>query len=239
MIFSRCSNRNKKVYGTLNPVYFFFVMMAVVIALPSSLAIAADDIYLESLLARARMEHPHRDRNWQILLHYKPTDAASPTSLIDDQKFFLAPDGKRNPSGELEATLRGLFRNDLSGDDAIRCRFPARTAWLLDRLGIDDRRLPEAACRKLDEALSAADPKRTVLVFPSAYINSPASMFGHTLLRIDSSNKSSLISYAANYAAATTDTNGFLYAYKGIFGGYKGYYSMMPYYEKVKEYNDL
>ena len=93
---------------------------------------------------------------------------------------------------------------------------------------------------KLDEALSAADPKRTVLVFPSAYINSPASMFGHTLLRVDNSYQSELLAYAVNYSAvADNETNGFAYAFKGIFGLYPGYYSVSPYYEKVKEYNDI
>jgi len=64
-------------------------------------------------------------------------------------------------------------------------------------------------------------------------------MFGHTLLRIDGKSKSNLISYAVNYSANTTDTNGFIYAWKGLTGRYKGYYSLMPYYLKVKEYNEL
>ena len=34
-------------------------------------------------------------------------------------------------------------------------------------------------------------------------------------------------------------SNGFAYAVKGIFGLYKGYYSILPYYVKVREYNDL
>ena len=78
-----------------------------------------------------------------------------------------------------------------------------------------------------------------MLVFPVGHINSPASMFGHTLIRIDGSSRSNLISYAANYSANTTDTNGFIYAWKGLTGMYKGYYSLMPYYLKVKEYNEL
>lgn len=240
MILRRRSTWTNKVYGTFNSVYLFFVLVAIGVILPAGMAKAADDGYLESLLSSARSENLHRDRMWQILLHYKPTDAASPTSLVDDQKFFLAPDGKTNPAGELEMTLRGFFRDDLKGDDAIRCRFPARFAWLQERLGIDSGRLSTVSCQKLDEALLAADPKRTVLVFPSAFINSPASMFGHTLLRIDNGYQSELLAYAVNYSAkADNVSNGFAYAFKGIFGLYPGYYSVLPYYEKVKEYNDI
>lgn len=65
-------------------------------------------------------------------------------------------------------------------------------------------------------------------------------MFGHTFLRIDSSMKSKMLSYAINYAAdANTQTeSGMLFAVKGLFGGYYGKYSLLPYYEKIKEYRD-
>ena len=65
-------------------------------------------------------------------------------------------------------------------------------------------------------------------------------MFGHTFLRIDSSYNSKLLSYAVNYAAdANTETeNGFIFAIKGLFGGYMGKYSLLPYYDKLKEYRD-
>jgi len=64
-------------------------------------------------------------------------------------------------------------------------------------------------------------------------------MFGHTLIRIDSAENSSLLSYAINYAATGDDINGLLFAFKGIFGFYRGYFSILPYYQKVKEYGDI
>ncbi len=78
------------------------------------------------------------------------------------------------------------------------------------------------------------------MIFSSAHINSPASMFGHTFLRIDTSFKSKLLSHAVNYAAnANQNTeNGFMFAIKGLFGGYFGQYSLLPYYDKLKEYRD-
>jgi len=70
-------------------------------------------------------------------------------------------------------------------------------------------------------------------------MNSPASMFGHTLLIINTAYESKLVSYAINYSASSNETNGFVFAFKGIFGFYEGYFSIMPYYEKLQEYNDI
>ncbi|MDH5447357.1 MAG: DUF4105 domain-containing protein, partial [Gammaproteobacteria bacterium] len=48
-----------------------------------------------------------------------------------------------------------------------------------------------------------------------------------------------LSSYSINFAAETDETNGALFAIKGIIGGYPGRFSIMPYYEKVRQYNDM
>jgi len=77
------------------------------------------------------------------------------------------------------------------------------------------------------------------LVFASAYINSPASAFGHTFLRFDKDLNTPLLSYAVNYSAKTSEEKGFSYAYKGLFGGYEGRYSIDRYYKKLKEYSSL
>jgi hypothetical protein len=71
-------------------------------------------------------------------------------------------------------------------------------------------------------------------------MNAPASMFGHTFLRLDSAYESPLLSYAVNYAA-TIDRkdSGIAYAFKGILGYYPGYYSILPYYAKVREYANM
>jgi uncharacterized protein DUF4105 len=224
------------VYRTLRPVYLFFA--AVILFSFRPVAAMGNDAYVDVLAATAREMNLQSDRYWDVLLHYKRSGSGK-KSLIDDPRFFLAPDGKTNPSAELEATIRGFFREAEPGDDHPRCRFAARYAWLKERLDIDESKLPPAACRKLDEALTLINPKSAVLVFPAAHGNGPASMFGHTLLRIDGTFKSDLLSYAVNYAAFADDTNGLLYAFKGTFGFYKGFYSILPYYEKVKEYSDM
>ncbi|MDD2448234.1 MAG: DUF4105 domain-containing protein [Sulfurimonas sp.] len=159
-------------------------------------------------------------------------------SEIDDANFFLSKDGKKNAKKELDATIIALLNETNFDDNSTACRFPARKAWLKDKLDI--KKFPEVSCEEYDSILKRLNPKSATLVFPSAHINSPASMFGHTFLRINSGYKSKLLSYAINYAAdANPDTeNGVLFAIKGLFGGYYGRYSLLPYYDKLKEYRD-
>lgn len=195
--------------------------------------------YVEDLARKALDLRLFEERGWKALLHYGKSIRGEDRSKIDDKKFFLSPHGRTDPQAELEATLRSFFLADSKDGQSSICRFPARYAWLTEHLNIDRAQLPAASCSERDKSLGAIDAKSAVLVFPVGHINSPASMFGHTLIRIDGSSKSNLISYAVNYSAANTDSNGLQYAWKGLTGMYKGYYSLMPYYDKVREYNDL
>ena len=179
------------------------------------------------------------DRYWHVLLHYKP-GLFGTESLVDDPKFFLSPEGKHDPSAELNAAIDGLFAGGLEEQTIPRCRFPARYDWLIRRLTVDLTRIPEVSCPTLEEHRKRIDAKSASLIFASGHMNAPASMFGHTFLRFDSSYESPLLSYAVNYAAQIDrNDNGLVYAVKGIFGLYPGYFSILPYYDKVKEYGNM
>jgi len=172
----------------------------------------------------------HNNRYWHTLLHFK-----NGKSEIDDPKFFLSADGKYNPNEELEATITALIKNDKS----VSCRFPARINWILKQLPELKKDVASYQCHEIEKILDDYKPKSVSLIFPTAHINSPASMYGHTFLRVDADKKTPLISQAVNYAAQTDETNGLIYAYQGLVGGYEGRYSIFPYYKKIKEYNDM
>ena len=199
----------------------------------------APDGYLGELQRLAQEKGLARARTWEVLLHYKPAGSGI-KSLVDDPRFFNASNGSRDPEAELFATLASFFRTDVKEDEEHpQCRFIARYTWLNEQLGFDPARLPKASCAKFDKALAAVNPRSVVLVFPNTLLNLPSSMFGHTLLRINTAYQSDLLSHAVNYAAITGDSLGFFYVFKGIFGFYHGRYSNLPYYEKVQEYSDL
>jgi hypothetical protein len=216
-----------------------FTILLVALLAAAVMASPALSSPVDQFVSRAKDLQLHEERDWEVLLHYTKTLSGGYRSRIDDERFFLSPKGRTDGKAELEATLRSFFIPAPKDGEHTACRFPARYEWLRTRLGINDSQFPRFSCTERDKALGSVEATSAVLVFPVGHINSPASMFGHTLLRIDGSSRSNLISYAVNYSADTTDTNGFIYAWKGLTGKYRGYYSMMPYYIKVKEYNDL
>ena len=214
-----------------------------VLAAPSFAA--ADEGYLGELTARSRSLHLAERHEWNRLLHYtKNLLLPGVHGLADAPRFYLASDGKTNPQAELEATLASFF-SGIQETDAVQnpqCQFIARFAWLDEQLGFDPARMARQPCKRFREWHDTLNPQGVTLIFPAAYINNPSSMYGHTLLRIDGKDqdeKTRLLAYAINYAANTNETNGIAFAINGLFGGYVGTFSIMPYYLKVREYNDL
>lgn len=191
---------------------------------------------LSDLLRKAEEKQLYNEREWIVLLHYIPSGSGF-KSLIDDPRFFLSPEGKKNPKAELESTLTALFKSEEKGDAHPKCRFIARYEWLKDKLNIDENIFSDIECREFNDAYKKVQPTTAVLIFPVAYMNNPSSMFGHTLVRIDGTYESKLLSHAVNYAAHVENA-GLLYPIKGIFGLYKGYFKVFPYYDMVKDYND-
>lgn len=178
-------------------------------------------------------------------MHYVPNLIAPGVhGLVDSRDFYNAPDGKNDPQAELDGTLRAFFSEAEETDEVQhpQCRFPARYAWLAAELSFDQGRMPRPQCRRYRDWRSALDAKQLTLVFASAYLDNPGSMYGHTLLRIDAADqdeRTRLLAYSISFAAATNETNGLIFAVKGLFGGYPGVFAMLPYYVKVREYSDL
>lgn len=212
---------------------FFWIVLVMVFTF-ENISFAGDTQYIESLLEKAIEDRLCEDRYWNILLHYKKT-LFGMESQIDDPRFFISPEGKKNPEKELIATIRQLF---ITEDETLQvdvCNYIARYTWLKDRLNVDFTKVRALFCGGVENV----NARSAVLAFPGYYMNNPASMFGHTFLNIRTDFKNDLLANAVNFAARTDETNGFIFAYKGIFGMYKGYYSVLPYYKKILEYSDM
>jgi hypothetical protein len=207
-------------------------------------AARADSAYVVELLQRSATANLSAAREWHLLLHYRANVFGGYISEIDDPRFFLAPHGKTDPQAELEATLTAFFSTAIVGESRqpAQCAFIARYHWLRSALVFDDRRLPPQPCEQFQEWVHALDAASITLVFPSAYMHNPASLFGHVFLRIDQKGRaaqSPLLGYAVNYSAHTGGSNPVEYVAYGIGGGFEGDFSLKPYYEMVKEYGDL
>lgn len=224
---------------------FWALVCAALFALPLPQgAVAQDGGYLTILQQRARALHLAEAPAWHDLLHEETTVLGATRSGVVSDWFFLSPQGRDDADAELQATLAAFFdpAPRAPRDEPAQCVFGARWRWLAAQLDFDPRRLPAQPCPRRDAWLASLKPDRVWVVFPSAYLNSPASMFGHTLLRLDGAEASRgtpLLAYAVNFAATTRERNGLVFALRGLSGGYRGQYSVLPYYEKVKEYARL
>jgi hypothetical protein len=200
--------------------------------------------YAEQLVQQALEKQLDQKRHWHLLLHYKATWLGGYESEADGMDFFNAPEGKTDPKAELLATLRNFFKDPKSlkpKEEHPQCNFPARYKWLKRELSIDPNQLPQADCSRMESWLNQLEPQSVTLIFASFYMNNPASMFGHTFLRVDSKNKinrQTLSNYGVNYAATVGTDAGILYAFKGLFGYFKGEFTIFPYYLKVQEYSN-
>lgn len=237
----------KKTILTANQYYWHWVIFISTLAISSVLSAspsASSNAYLDGLIQQAQQLRLAESPQWQRLLHYRMPLFGHLESEVDDPVFFTAKDGKYNPQSELDATLTQFFSTRPWGKkkEPVQCAFIARFEWLNSQLHFNPQKLTPQDCNKFNDWYSGINPGSLTLVFPSAYMNNPSSMFGHTLLRVDTPGQSEntrLLSYAINYGAETGSDNGVAFAFKGIFGGYYGTIGIGPYYKKVKEYSDV
>ena len=174
---------------------------------------------------------------WKALLHV--TDSLwSESSQADGADFFLSPNGASDYLAEYQADIEA-FKSDAN----FRCKFPARAKFIAIELGAPS--VDVSACKDYLDFSKRLSAKSISLVFSSYYLNNPSSAFGHTLLRFKKekdakeSEKYQLLDYAANFAATVTTSNALFYAIKGTFGGFHGEFAVMPYFYKIREYNDF
>lgn len=180
-----------------------------------------------NLIRQSRTKNLAQDPYWNALVHYEKTafGLGALQSSISTNLFFLAPDGKINPQHELEETLRAFFNDATTDpDEHPQCRFVSRYEWLRSRLDwskieIKNQPCPGYKLWSFDKHIQSIS-----LLFATGYLSNPASFFGHPLLKFNlprTINSSDLLDTSLNYGALTPKhENPFIYAAKGLFGGY-------------------
>lgn len=172
-------------------------------------------------------------------MHYERRLLGGVKSTLDGPEFFLAKDGATDPLAELKASLEAFEEPPEKRQigrlkQPAQCAFPERLRFLREKFSLTP---PAVKCAKYEEYISQFKAKSVTLVFSSAYPNNPGSMFGHTFLRINSSQRSEILDYGVSFAAIVPPDEGTVaYMALGLMGGYRGQYSMQPYYVKVNEY---
>lgn len=217
-----------------NPFFVLRNFLALSLTLASVLFIPA--VMAVGTSADSLASHPY----WLQLGHYRRAMISDWKSEIDTDTFFIAQDGKRDPLAELQATL-AIFENaeHPQYNDRV-CDYPARFQWLKEKL---QAAWSPVECPEMEQWREIIQPQGMTLVFPTSFMNNPSSMFGHTLIRIDARDQTrnkELVAFAVNFAAnPDSNDNAAVFAFNGMVGRYPAAFSLMPYYRKVREYNDL
>lgn len=200
---------------------------------------------VDQVLRVAKIKNLASERQWKKLLHFETQMFGLKTeSQIDSWNFFLSPQGDENPEAELKATIQALWEAPQGPEEKLpQCVFPARYKYLKKKLVPEIKEFPDRDCPRFQKYLKALQGSSVSLVFSSFYLNNPSSAFGHTFLRINKApatdgKRYELLDYGINYAAEADTNNALFYAMKGLFGFFPGKFTSVPYYYKVREYNN-
>jgi hypothetical protein len=224
----------------------------------SSLVVSEDEI--SKIWEILNQKKSFQKRQWKKLLHFENDALLRQRSQVSDPSFFLSPDGYKNPETEMLLTLESYFWKENQLADLYKvdkndknqilqhplCKFPARLKYIKKETSGHPLwlKLPEVNCHYLDLFTKSLNAKSISFVFSSYYADSPGSAFGHTFFRVNKKEregvkKQELLDYGISFAANVTTENTLLYAIFGLTGGFTGTYTNVPYYYKVREYNDF
>ncbi len=202
-------------------------------------------LFLTFLLLPAYADAPDfkalsQEAKWHRLLHYKKRYITGYKSEADGKEFFLSENGKYDPEAEIKKSFELFSSTDKPTNEHAICRFPLRFRWLNQRLG-NPWKADISGCNTYISFFQKLAAKRASIIFSSYYLSNPNSAFGHTLLRLsryEDSNETELLDYGINFAAEARAVNPLVYMVKGLFGGYPGRFSAIPYYYKIREYTN-
>lgn len=158
-------------------------------------------------------------RRWLQINYYQPQGQGYKSEIINDD-YFLSPNGRTSPVDEYQAFVKAMEE----GDTASACRYPARMTLVLPLLPTVQR----PVCDEFMASINPQQVRSVSLVFASGYFESPASYFGHTLLKFNSDKDEQnqyIFDSSLNYGAQVTDAMGPLYVIKGLTGGYVASYN--------------
>jgi len=186
-----------------------------------------------------------QERYWKLLLHYRK-GYFKEESEIDGDVFFLSPKGKTDPEAELIADLKAFTEETDQKVGPMKlhpqCAFPERFRYLNEKLTLE---IKGRDCPEFEKWKSTFNAQSVTLVYAAPYFGSPASMFGHSFLRVDSAprpghqEKNDLLDYGISFEADTGPNPGPDYVFKGLIGSYPGRFLQQPYYFKINNYVNM
>ncbi len=171
-----------------------------------------------------------QDTKW-LNLHRYLKDGPQFKSLVTNKDWFFSPAGKFSPQEEASAAIKEFQVNAQA-----RCRFPARVRYLTE---IGFLKPIPTKCPGFDYIMKKLRLEKVFLIFASYHINNPSSAFGHTFFKLQGTDQSNdYLNWGLNFSAIQTTNNPLIYGFYGLSGLFKAKFSLLPYFIKLKEYQD-
>ena len=220
--------------------HLFIIAILMVLEAPASWGFSVSEV--NHHLEKAKKLKLWDESKWLFLGHYEKSIFGYSSAFRGP--LFIHEEGFDSPEAELLATVTAFFSDSAELTKKYgrhpQCQFLARRKWLIEKLEIKPYEIlpcPERESWKKQLGATSAS-----LIFAASDLGNPASSFGHTFLKLinpaNAKNKD-LIDYGVNYAADGDESEGFFYAFKGLFGMYSGRFTMLPYHQKIREYLNL
>lgn len=203
-------------------IFCFFIL-----CIQSILFAKQDELFIQKALEKKL----YKDEQWKRFYYTEGGD-----SLIQSKDFFASQGDSTNLQLEMEAFLRE-FLSPIH-EKHVYCKFPARSKWLIKELNIPKDHYENFYCNHYETFKAMVLPQSVKIDFAAYYLNTPASAFGHTLLRLSKSDEGSdHLDYSINFGALPDTDNAVLYAIKGLIGSFNGNFMALPYHYKIQEYS--
>ncbi len=177
---------------------------------------------------------------WHKILQYQRV-LGGWTSRVDDPSYFLSENGKHDPQAELAATIRNAYDDGLAPNSPQPnvCRYIARYQYLSREMKSRGFDFSLPRCNGFSKWRDDYSNRRVTLIFASIFLNSPASMYGHTFIRFDGAKQSRLNDTTVSYAVEGESNDDPLFLVRSLIGSYPGEFYHVPFYNKLREYSDL
>ena len=160
--------------------------------------------------------------------------------VINEERLYLSPENDLDPENELRLTIK-IFNDYLENKSNEICRFPAR-AFFLSHSFKDLPKFQAKGCENYLDWTNNNSIESISLMYVTGYLQNPASFFGHTLLKFNSSEESQdtdLLDSALNYGAETENDPAVPYVIKGLTGLYSASLTQEKFFRLSAEYQEF
>ncbi|MBA6390096.1 DUF4105 domain-containing protein [Colwellia sp. BRX10-3] len=177
---------------------------------------------------------------WQKLIKLKQSPVSqNGTFAIHSQRFYFSEISTLTAKEELINTLGAFMSTERVSNIAEnpQCRFPARYHWLKKQFDLST--VKAVICQDFLDWSKLSSTQSLSLIFATGYLGNPASYYGHTLLKLNSSNteKLNLLETSVNFGAKVPENEDpITYMLKGVVGGYDASFSHSNFYYHTQNY---